>query len=604
MKHRSTSPGRLAIGAAALALVAGSGLACSSSSATEAASATAGTAEQAMKRPPPAERPTIENLSVELVRNAPPGMNARLLATVSRGSEPTIAAGTFTLQPDPGDPRRDIVFTNDGKGADDKAGDLVFSAFHLFDFDELRRQNDRIHRLGGPRAVSVTTFDGRVAVKAEPPALVDLSTVVPGNPIDIGAVGLAGAISVEESLIITHPDVIQDKDRTFNRCRREGTPMGKWTFGHLFSEMINQPMTGVDPRQAALHWLDSWNHNQEQHFNSAVPRPGVQQFINEWRSRSNSKLPRLDQAPFQLVAIVNRMDLHESVGYSDGNAGELRFVFALEDANCNPLPMLVIFEYGNLPVKCGEIQHLARRWVDLASHPIGSVAYNTVLEDLTNAVVNANAAPHKVNGSALNQLRTNDFVFARPWQLREFILHKKTSMLEPETVKRTPDIAHENVPFMRAGLAFAIDNNLPSIWPNPPPSMPNMLTGSFDPLEFPTGFFIRAMASDIPHPGFCFTPKLAGNTAISGNDARFEYSSNTCAGCHGGDLNANGDFTHIDEHGNLSQFLSGPMTALDCTNGGITRNFDEPKRRAQVLDALATNACVRIAAMGETKAEH
>ncbi len=562
-------------------------------------------ARQAASKPAPVTpgpRPIIDALSVELLKTPLPDANARLLATVSPASATVIAAGGFLIQPDAADPKRDVAMRDDGKGADDTAGDLVFSGYLTWDFNELLRQNNRVTQLGGGKAAEVTTFNGRVAGTKGTAPIVDPKQIVPGKPIAIDPVGIALAISVPHSLIINDPGVVGDPVRTFDRCSGSGTPMGPWTFGHLFSEMINQPLTGVDPNVAALKWLDTWNHNQELHFNSALPR-NVNPFIQEWQNRSGTKVPKLELAPFQLVAIVNRMDLHESVGYSEGNAGELRFVFALEDANCNPLPMLVIFEYGNLPQKCDPITDLAVRWVDLANHPLGSPAYNALLQGLTDEVVTANAAPLKVNRSALNQLRTNDFVFDRPWQLREFILHK-SGLLVPETVKRTPDEDHEDIPAMRAGLAFAIDNNLPSIWPNPPASMPNMLTGSFDPLEFPAGFFIRAMASDIPHPGFCFTPPLSGNAAISGFDARFEYSSNTCSGCHGGDLNSSGNFTHIDEHGNLSAFLSGPMTAPDCTFPSFTRDFDEPTRRAQVLDALATNSCVRLAALSETKAEH
>ncbi len=602
MSRRPTPLRRLAVASAALAFASAAGFACSSSSLSDGAEAA--TQQQAATAKPgkPFERPQIDALHVEPLPSPINGANARLLATVSKSSTGVIANGSFTIQPDPADPKRDVVMTDDGRGADDKAGDLVFSGLLAYDFAELTRQNDKLTRLGGTGNVTVTTFDGRMVGATDAAKFVDTKQIKPGTAVDITPIGVAAAISVEHSLIVNHPGVVTDPVRTFNRCTGKGTPMGAWTFGHLFSEMINQPMTGVDPRSAALKWLDTWNHNQELHFNSALPR-NVQPFINEWQNRSGSKLPKMALAPFQLVAIVNRMDLHESVGYSEGNAGELRFVFALEDANCNPLPMLVIFEYGNLPVKCDDIGQLAVRWVDLANHPVGSPAYNALLQGLTDEVVTANAAPAKINGSALNQLRTNDFIFDRPWQLREFILHK-SGLLVPETVKRTPDVDHENVPFMRSGLGFAIDSNLPTIWPNPPASMPNMLTGSFDPIEFPSGFFIRAMASDIPHTGFCFTPKLSGNAAISGFDARFEYSSNTCAGCHGGDLNAGGNFTHIDEHGNLSPFLSGPMTANDCTNPVFTRDFDEPKRRAQVLDALATNSCVRLAAMGETKAEH
>jgi len=544
--------------------------------------------------------PVIEKLQVSMLGKPVSGANARLFATVSPDSVDVIAQGYFELDRGNRDKLPPVLMTDDGNGADDQAGDLVFSGFLTFDFDELRRQNRRVKELGGPGRVKVVRFDRRQSVGSEAAPIVDETAIVPENPIDVEPLGLAAAIAMDHSLVINHVDVVTDPGRTFDRCNGKGTPMGPWTFGHLFQEMVNPALTGNDPQDVAEKWLGSWNSNQELHFNSAVPRPNVQQFIDDWRNASGTGRLEMQDAPFRLVAIVNRMDLHEAIGYG-GGSGETRFVFALEDSNCYPLPFLVIFEYGNIREDCDAMTDLARLWVELGNLTVGSPDYNELLQKITDEVVTANAAPSKPNGSALNQLRTNDFVFDGPWQLREFVLHPKYGYLVPDTVKRTPDISLDSTP----DLDLAIDDNLPTVWPNPPFSMINILTGSFDPIEYPagSGVFIRAMASDIPHTGFCFQAKLAGNAAISGPDARFEYSSNTCSGCHGGDVNASGNFTHIDENGNLSPFLSGPHSESDCMTG-TPRNFDEPTRRAQILDALANNACERLAMLKELHAEH
>ncbi len=584
-------------GAGLLALTAAGAVAVSACS--SASSSPTDTQKQAAKTPPPTRKviPTIEKLQVSMLAREQAGSNARMFATVSRDSRDVHRQGYFVLQRDPRDPRRDLTFTDDGRGADDKARDGVFSAFVQFDFDELRRQNHRAEKAGG----KISIFDGRKFVKAEPVQFISEADIVPENPIDVDPVGFAANISFESSLVINHPDVVNDKERTFNHCTGEGTPMGAWTFGHLFSEMVNEPATGVNPGDAAEKWLDTWNHNQELHFNSALQRPQVQQFIDDWRNASGGGTLDMSVAPFKLVAIVNRMDLHESIGYG-GGAGETRFVYALMDRHCNPLEFLAIFEYGNIEEDCDAMTELARRWVELANEPVGSPQYNDMLQEITDQVVLADAAPKRTNGSALNQLRTNDFVFDRPWQLREFILDPNNlGLLMPETVKRTPDISLDNTP----QLDLTIDDNLPTVWPFVPFGMDNILTGSFDPIEYPagSGVFIRAMASDIPDPSFCFRANLAGNAAINADDARFEYSSNTCSGCHGGDLNSGGNFTHINEHGNLSQFLSGPHSESDCMTGTV-RNFDEPDRRAQVLDALANNACERLAMLRELHGEH
>ncbi len=598
---KSANPAYRGAGLVALTAAALTFSACSSSSSTpQTASLQQAAKQQPAPQPSGKAIPNIEKMQVAMLKKETADGNARMFASVSKDSKDVHAQGFFVLQRDRRDPKRDVTFTDDGKGADDQAGDGVFTAFVHFDFDELRKQNRRLEMAGGAGKVKVVSFEGRKVTKSDIVQAIAEADITPDNPIDATPLGLSQNISFEHSIVINHPDVVNDPNRTFDRCSGSGTPMGAWTFGHLWTEMINQPLTGMPPEDAARKWLDTWHSNQEFHFNSALARPGVQQFIDDWDNISGGTFD-LKVAPFRLVAIVNRMDLHESVGYG-GGSGETRFVFALEDANCNPLPFLVIFEYGNIQEDCDQMTDLARKWVELANEPVGSPQYNAMLQDITDLVTTRDANPNKPNGSALNQLRTNDFVFDHPWQLREFILDPGGSgLVVPETVKRTPDISLDNTP----QLDQTIDDNLPTIWPFVPFSMLNILTGSFDPLEYPagSGIFIRAMASDMPHPGFCFQANLAGNAAISADDARFEYSSNTCAGCHAGDVNAGGNFTHIDENGNLSQFLSGPHSESDCMSG-TPRNFDEPTRRAQILDALANNACERLAMLKELHAEH
>ena len=68
-------------------------------------------------------------------------------------------------------------------------------------------------------------------------------------------------------------------------------------------------------------------------------------------------------------------------------------------------------------------------------------------------------------------------------------------------------------------------------------------------------------------------------------------------------MNASGAFTHINQFGGLSPFLSGPHTELDCMTG-TPRTFNEPLRRQQVLDVLANNSCIRLAMMKPLNAVH
>lgn len=70
---------------------------------------------------------------------------------------------------------------------------------------------------------------------------IDKASLIPllgGNPANIDP---------KRELMITDLSVVNDPARTFDVCSNAGTPMGIWTFGHLMSEMANQPITGIDP---------------------------------------------------------------------------------------------------------------------------------------------------------------------------------------------------------------------------------------------------------------------------------------------------------------------------------------------------------------------
>ena len=77
----------------------------------------------------------------------------------------------------------------------------------------------------------------------------------------------------------------------------------------------------------------------------------------------------------------------------------------------------------------------------------------------------ANAAPHKPNGSALNQLRTNEIAIANPppdntWQMREFRLPPPSDgLLQEMNVKLTPDETLRNKDL----TANYVNANTPSI---------------------------------------------------------------------------------------------------------------------------------------------
>ena len=206
------------------------------------------------------------------------------------------------------------------------------------------------------------------------------------------------------SLMVTNINVVNDKVRT--------APGGAWHFGTLMTRMAGK----VTPSQFALNWLNSWKLARTINGDTVPARAAIQStVIDPWLRASGGQVLNMDKAPFRLLAIVNRVDLR-----SAGNAGEGRLVYGVLDSRGNALPFTVILEYGIPLAKVGTVKAWGQRWQDLSKLAIGSAAYNTALQSITDTFTAANANPQKPNGSALNQIRTNEIAIGPSWELREF----------------------------------------------------------------------------------------------------------------------------------------------------------------------------------------
>jgi hypothetical protein len=236
------------------------------------------------------------------------------------------------------------------------------------------------------------------------------------------------AIKPAHELMITDLKVVEDPVRT--------APGGAWHFGTLMTRMAG----GKNPSAFTLSWLRAWEVDRTVNGDVFPARKAMKQAVTDrWLAASGGASLDLAKAPFRLLAIVNRLDLRTS-----GNAGEGRLIYGVLDELGNPLPFTVIFEYG-VPLdnaKVGSAEAWANRWHALAGLPLGSPAYNSTLEAITDTFTGANANPARPNGSALNQLRTNESALARDWELREFQL--TTTALTPATVKGAPRQALNN----------------------------------------------------------------------------------------------------------------------------------------------------------------
>lgn len=391
---------------------------------------------------------------------------------------------------------------------------------------------------------------------APPPGVTPLPPVMPPPPPVMPPVmppppQPLPKIVIARELMITDLSVVEDKVLTDGRS----TPPGPWSFRALM-EGIAGPR---DASQLVLDWLRTWERDQVVNGFRVPARPQMRTLVTQpWLQRSGGKKLDLALAPFRLLAIVNRIDLRGGSAYAPSNAGEGRFVFGVLGPAGEVLSFTVILEYG-LPARdARELQGWAESWHALGQVPFGA-RYNRLLSLLTQRFTRRGAGAGKVNGSALNQLRTNEIAVGSPWELREFVLEKGTGRLAPATVKQTPDDGLNQ----SAALADLINQNQAAI-----------LAGQF---VVPT----KLLGGASPVNG------VWNAAGIKSPQARHLLALNTCSGCHQAET-ATG-FVHVGpraagQAAPLSGFLTG-TTVSDPVNGK-QRRFADLRRRADDLAAL------------------
>lgn len=397
-------------------------------------------------------------------------------------------------------------------------------------------------------------------------------------------------------LMVTATSVVNDPTRTFDICGNSGNPNGAWTFKTLMSNMANQPLTGVDPADFVEDWLQTWQVNHTINGFAVPARANIgPQVLNNW-PRIGGKLD-LDRSPFRLLAIVNRVDLRGNSVYGASDAGEGRFVFGVVNRNlnggCSTTRFTVILEYGVPKRGCSAVRSYAQQWAGLSSFALGSPAYNAALQAITDQFTAANAAPNKPNGSAINQVRSNENSLNPLWELREFVLQQGNPNLQIVSTVQTPHNTLNNsatlANYINANAAaIAADaHTVPALWLGQP-----FLTGSNFNFSVANGAVWNA-------PGVA-------------NQPRHKFSLATCNACHGGearDSTAPADlpFLHIGVRlpaatSPLSKFLVGNGTLAapstfnkpDPINGAPVRQFGDLLRRQQDLANLANSSCTGI----------
>ena len=494
---------------------------------------------------------------------------------------------------------------DDGQFPDTTMGDGVYAAIVSINLQQHFREQQRRVALArrAPRLplFAMRQLIGWEAFKPSPARLPQPGDRIPvdrffGVPIDI---------SPAKELLITDPAVVDDPMRTFDACTGVGTPLGAWTFGRLMTEIANEDETGIRPGDLVEHWISQWSTdltiNSFTVFNRQV---GAQLLLDQWPRLPDGQLD-LAQAPFRLLAIVNRLDLRESAVYGGSGGGEARLVFGA--INCNDaftatsiqpgmddaLAFTVIFEYAVPSSSCPQVRNWAQQWTALGALNLGSAAYNTQLQSITDQFTLRGAQPTRLpNKSALNQLRTNEFALSVSgeafWELREarlvlcgLLCTSNAGLLEHATVAQTPDITYQASVTGRSLTRDYINANELAI-----------LVGAHQvPLVLPTGERFRGGAI-APGAGFAWNP------GIVDPEARHQFSKATCSGCHTRETDA--DFLHIFPRNagvaaQLSDFLTGNNMPKSDPVSGESRAFDELLDRQQKLDAAANMTCITAA---------
>jgi hypothetical protein len=323
-----------------------------------------------------------------------------------------------------------------------------------------------------------------------------------------------------------------------------------------------------DPFEFTRAWLSEWGSASAvgPELAPVTPRPGVRAvLLDSWVTASydsspdagTSAAPRWADAPFQLIAVINRVDL--ATAACSGSAGELRYVYtAVDPQSDQALDMTAILEVPYPTTR--PAADWARAWSELAALPASQLP--AALARLAREV-QLDADPLRV------RLRSNEIALSDPaspsWELREFHLQIQAGGLAllAAPLEFTPRADVDPARLSEHVLAHAEAIRGGAV------SLPEEL---------------RAGAATTASADFSW-PVLGVSEGL-----RRAFSRETCNGCHGGDT-ATLPFQHLvadpelRRPARLSRFLYDPEA-----------NSDELRRRAARLKELAASECAAPAA--------
>lgn len=377
-------------------------------------------------------------------------------------------------------------------------------------------------------------------------------------------------IKPEKELLILDPAVVDSPLADYP---------GPLSIGHLFDQMA----ADGDGATMMRRWLETWTRDLNINGAEVPARPGmVEKVIAPWQRADGFDpdggeewRPDLANAPFRLLAVVNRMDLVSLAPVYYGgmlvNAkAEGRLVYAVIDQQGRPLDhhFTVIFEY-HMPEEGEVVAKLAKGWHELGGMPEFDQCYLDKLSSLTRAFTDR--VRDKENGGwlppTIAQVRTNDMALDEACEMREFRLSEKRNVLAPATLANTPSMAFARkgsrlnrvlANFIAANSEAAKDGSL---------ELPEY-------LRDPSGEAVPVLAgsSTVPSKRFHWD-----SMRITDPETRHNFSMRTCNGCHSGDTNT--EFCHI------SPRLKGQASEVSdfLRMDGRTMRISDPAQRRRTV---------------------
>lgn len=493
-------------------------------------------------------------------------------------------------------PTGKVILRDDGRGVDEVAEDGKFSIALHDDLDALQQELDEMdkNRDRLEKELSIG-FKGREIVPQDISFLKDFHAddFKGGKRLRIPSRWLCHLgldVSSEHSLMVVHDNVIHSPEAG-----------SVWSFGTLITNIANTPVTGVTPSDLLKSWLLAMQHDATANTDLAHARPNIYPLIEFAVLASGSPAGSFDATnwqtrpldpnhfPMQLTAIVNRLDLRGNMGYGMTNSGEGRFIFiALNPETLDPiLPgTTIIFEYGIPLHTCAEVKAFGQKWYDLKTQTIGSPAYRSALKSITDVFSTANADPTRTNGSALNQIRTNDIVFSNntddKWEMREFKLDALTHKFALSTTAQEP--------IEKYNEASDVDT---------PPDVNNLVAWinahEADVLadKHSVPLTVEDQVTHLPVPFLGAKARSENNKWTAPGvapETRHHFSLNTCTGCHRHETNTN--FLHVGVSSSLSGFLTG-IDVPDPVNPSLLHHFNDLEFRQGKMEDLLCTTCTR-----------